>query len=143
MHSIRSTPAGRLRRRRNDGAVIRLAHLLIRTYQLTLSSLIGRQCRHWPSCSDYTDAAIARHGLWAGGWVGVARICRCGPFGTHGIDLVPERLSPAARWWRPWRYGRWRGVEAPPSPFTCEAMDVGTVVGRARAAMFRGGSRPA
>ena len=105
----------------------RLAHLLIRTYQLTLSSLIGRQCRHWPSCSDYTDAAIARHGIWAGGWIGVARVCRCGPLGTYGIDLVPERLDPAARWWSPWRYGRWRGVEAPPSPFACEAVDAGTV----------------
>ena len=43
---------------------------------------IGRQCRHLPSCSEYTDEAISRHGLWAGGWMGVARICRCGPFGT-------------------------------------------------------------
>ena len=71
----------------------RAAHVLIRGYQLTLSGLIGRQCRHWPSCSEYTDTAIARHGLWPGGWMGFARICRCGPLGTHGIDLVP-----AARW---------------------------------------------
>lgn len=92
----------------------RAAHWLIRGYQLSLSLLIGRQCRHWPSCSEYTDEAIQRHGLWAGGWVGVARICRCTPFGTSGIDLVCEELPPAARWYRPWRYGRWRGVNAPP-----------------------------
>ncbi|MDN3624690.1 membrane protein insertion efficiency factor YidD [Methylobacterium isbiliense] len=96
------------------------AHGAIRFYQLTLSSLVGRQCRHWPSCSAYTDEAIQRHGLWAGGWMGFSRICRCGPFGTHGIDLVPERLPAGAAWHRPWAYGRWRGVNAPPSPFVAE-----------------------
>ncbi|MCJ2050220.1 membrane protein insertion efficiency factor YidD [Methylobacterium sp. J-070] len=101
----------------------RTAHWAIRFYQLTLSGLIGRQCRHWPSCSEYTDTAIARHGLWPGGWMGFARICRCGPFGTHGIDLVPERPPAGAAWYRPWAYGRWRGVEAPPSPFACAAVD--------------------
>ena len=103
----------------------RAAHWVIRGYQLTLSGLIGRQCRHWPSCSEYTDTAIARHGLWPGGWMGFARICRCGPFGTHGIDLVPERVPQGAAWYRPWVYGRWRGVEAPPSPFACEALEEG------------------
>ncbi|MDB5646726.1 membrane protein insertion efficiency factor YidD [Methylobacterium sp.] len=111
----------------------RIAHGAIRGYQITLSSLIGRQCRHWPSCSTYTDAAIQRHGLWAGGWIGVSRICRCGPFGTHGIDLVPETLPPRAAWFAPWRYGRWRGVNAPPSPFACEAVE-GTAVAEPRPA---------
>jgi putative component of membrane protein insertase Oxa1/YidC/SpoIIIJ protein YidD len=89
--------------------VRRAAHWAIRTYQLTLSGLIGRQCRHWPSCSEYT-------------WMGFSRICRCGPFGTHGIDLVPDRLPAGAAWYRPWAYARWRGVEAPPSPFLCESV---------------------
>ena len=74
------------------------AHVAIRFYQLTLSGLMGRQCRHLPSCSEYTDEAISRHGLWAGGWMGVARICRCGPFGTHGLDLVPETLPGGSGW---------------------------------------------
>ncbi|KQP32590.1 membrane protein insertion efficiency factor [Methylobacterium sp. Leaf102] len=103
--------------------VRRAAHGAIRAYQLTLSGLIGRQCRHWPSCSAYTDEAIGRHGLWAGGWIGLSRICRCGPFGTHGIDLVPEALPPRALWFVPWRFGRWRGVNAPASPFACEAVE--------------------
>lgn len=90
------------------------AHLLIRGYQLSLSMLIGRGCRHWPSCSSYTDEAIQRHGLWRGGWVGFARICRCTPLGTSGIDLVCEELPPSSAWYRPWSYGRWRGVNAPP-----------------------------
>ena len=84
----------------------------IRAYQLTLSGLVGRHCRHLPSCSDYADEAIARHGLWAGGWMGLARICRCGPGGTSGLDFVCEELPHAARWYAPWRYGRWSGVNA-------------------------------
>lgn len=75
--------------------------------------LVGRWCRHWPSCSTYADQAIQRHGLWAGGWMGLARVCRCGPGGTSGIDIVCEALPEEARWFAPWRYGRWRGVNAP------------------------------
>jgi putative membrane protein insertion efficiency factor len=86
----------------------RLAHALIRVYQLTLSSLIGRQCRYLPSCSAYADEAIQRHGLWAGGWMGTARICRCHPWGASGFDPPPRALPPRASWMRPWRYGRWR-----------------------------------
>jgi len=86
-----------------------LAHGLIRAYQLTLSSLIGRHCRHLPTCSDYTDEAIQRHGLWAGGWMGLARICRCNPLGTSGFDPVPAAPPSLATWFTPWRYGLWRG----------------------------------
>jgi putative membrane protein insertion efficiency factor len=103
--------------------VRRAAHWAIRGYQLTLSGLIGRQCRHWPSCSDYTDEAIRRHGLWPGGWIGFSRICRCGPLGTHGIDLVPETLPKGAGWATPWRYGRWRGVNVPPAPLARETSE--------------------
>ena len=96
-----------------DRSVRGSAHGLIRGYQLGLSGLMGRHCRHWPSCSDYTDEAIQLHGLWAGGWMGVARICRCGPWGTNGIDLVCEELPIGASALTPWRYGRWRNMNAP------------------------------
>jgi putative component of membrane protein insertase Oxa1/YidC/SpoIIIJ protein YidD len=36
-----------------------------------------------------------------------ARILRCNPWGTSGIDRVPE-VFPDARWYLPWRYCRWR-----------------------------------
>ncbi len=86
----------------------RLAHGLIRLYQLTLSSLIGRQCRYLPSCSAYTGEAILRHGVWAGGWMGLARVCRCHPYGGSGYDPPPTSRPASASWLRPWRYGRWR-----------------------------------
>ena len=69
---------------------------LVRLYQLTLSGFIGNSCRHLPTCSEYAYEAIARHGLWSGGWMGLFRVMRCGPGGTHGIDNVPEILGSAA-----------------------------------------------
>ena len=112
-----------------DRLARRGAHGAIRAYQLTFSALVGRQCRHLPSCSDYADEAIARHGFWAGGWMGLARICRCGPWGTSGIDLVPSALPPSAGWYKPWTYGRWTGVHAPAA---CSAHDPEPDGGRAR-----------
>ncbi len=96
-----------------SGAPALGARGLIRVYRYTLSGFMGRTCRHWPSCSEYTEEAIRRHGLWAGGWMGAARICRCGPWGTSGIDLVPEARPAGSSPAMPWRYGRWRGVNAP------------------------------
>jgi len=87
---------------------------LVRLYQYTLSPVIGPRCRHIPSCSEYGDEAISRFGLWAGGWMTLARILRCHPFGTHGLDFVPEHMPGGACWYLPWRYGRWRGTNPQP-----------------------------
>lgn len=84
-----------------------LARGLIRVYRYSLSAFVGRTCRHLPTCSEYADEAIARHGLWRGGWMGVARFWRCRPFGSSGFDPVPEALPASAAWHVPWRYGRW------------------------------------
>jgi putative membrane protein insertion efficiency factor len=88
----------------------RIAHGLIAVYRYGISPLIGPRCRHLPTCSEYGDEAIRRFGLWAGGWMTLARILRCHPFGTSGLDFVPPALPHNARWWMPWRYGRWRGT---------------------------------
>jgi uncharacterized protein len=89
---------------------------LVTLYRYTLSPLIGPRCRHLPSCSDYADQAICRFGLWAGGWMALARVLRCQPWGTHGLDFVPARAPDNAHWYTPWRYGRWRGTnESPPA----------------------------
>jgi putative membrane protein insertion efficiency factor len=95
-----------------------LARGLIQAYRMSLSGLIGRNCRYLPTCSAYADEAIARHGLWAGGWIGLARICRCQPWGDSGFDPVPRKLPPGAGALRPWRYGAWRKKPV------CEAVEV-------------------
>ena len=86
----------------------RAAQALIRAYQLSLSGLFGRQCRYLPTCSAYTDEAIGRFGVWAGVWMGAARVCRCHPLGGSGYDPPPQTAPPGASRWRPWRYGVWR-----------------------------------
>jgi putative membrane protein insertion efficiency factor len=85
---------------------------LVKAYRFGLAPLIGMNCRHLPSCSEYADEALDRYGLWAGSWMMLARILRCHPWGTSGLDFVPATLHERARWWLPWRYGRWRGTNA-------------------------------
>jgi len=91
----------------------RAARALIWLYRHTLSPLVGYNCRHLPTCSVYADEAIQQYGLWAGGWMTLARLLRCQPFGTSGIDNVPSNLPTGARWYLPWRYGRWRRGNGP------------------------------
>ena len=63
---------------------------LIRFYQMTLSRALPRTCRFTPSCSQYSYEAIARYGVWRGGWLAVRRILRCNPFNPGGNDPVPD-----------------------------------------------------
>ncbi len=85
-----------------------LAVGLITLYRYTFSALVGRTCRHLPTCSEFTRDAIWRFGFWPGGWMGLARLWRCRPGGTHGYDPVPEIQPDKAAWYLPWRYGRWK-----------------------------------
>jgi putative membrane protein insertion efficiency factor len=90
----------------------RAGRALVWMYRFGIAPLIGMNCRHLPSCSEYADEALARHGLWAGGWMTLARLLRCHPWGTSGLDFVPAERPLRARWYLPWRYGRWRGTNA-------------------------------
>jgi uncharacterized protein len=78
-------------------------------YRWTLSPLLGVNCRHLPSCSDYASEAIDRNGAWKGGWLTLSRLLRCQPWGSHGYDPVPD-LSGEYHPFAPWRYGRWLGA---------------------------------
>lgn len=67
----------------------KLLVLLIRFYQLAISPLLGRRCRFFPSCSEYTAEAIRKHGVWKGVRLGAKRISRCHPWHPGGYDPVP------------------------------------------------------
>jgi hypothetical protein len=68
-----------------------------RAYKLTLSPWIGRQCRFTPTCSDYAQEALIRHGPLRGGWLAARRLVRCHPWGGSGFDPVPPaRVTRAA-----------------------------------------------
>ncbi|WP_306309362.1 membrane protein insertion efficiency factor YidD [Fulvivirga ligni] len=67
--------------------------LPVRFYQLTISPLLGSNCRHSPTCSQYTIEAIQEWGPIKGIWLGMKRISKCHPWGTSGYDPVPKRDS--------------------------------------------------
>ncbi len=77
-------------------------------YRYFISPFTPAACRHLPTCSDYTTEAIEKNGSWKGAWLGLSRILRCNPFGSHGHDPVPD-LRKVKHPWAPWRYGRWTG----------------------------------
>ncbi|HZL87559.1 MAG TPA: membrane protein insertion efficiency factor YidD [Pirellulaceae bacterium] len=64
----------------------RILIALVRAYQLTLSPLVGRQCRFRPTCSNYFIGAVEKYGAIRGSLKGIWRICRCNPFCQGGDD---------------------------------------------------------
>jgi hypothetical protein len=73
-----------------------LIRYLIRTYQLTISPLLGPRCRFYPSCSQYTLEAVQSHGVVRGLYLGARRLLRCHPWHPGGFDPVPHTHCPKA-----------------------------------------------
>lgn len=63
--------------------------LLVRLYRVTISPLIGANCRYQPTCSEYALEALRVHGAFRGSVLAARRIARCHPWGGHGYDPVP------------------------------------------------------
>ncbi len=63
-----------------------IAILLVRSYQVVLSPVLGRTCRFHPSCSQYYILAVRKYGLCEGSWRGLCRIARCHPWNPGGHD---------------------------------------------------------
>ena len=59
-------------------------------YRRAISPYLHPSCRHYPSCSQYMLDALERHGPVRGTMMGITRILRCRPGGTHGYDPVPK-----------------------------------------------------
>lgn len=68
----------------------KLLILTIKAYQYLISPFLGSNCRYLPSCSQYTEEAIMKHGVRKGIFLGAARICRCHPLKEGGYDPVPD-----------------------------------------------------
>lgn len=71
------------------GFVGKIFIALIRFYQLSISPLLGQNCRYTPTCSQYSIEAINKYGAIKGGWMALKRILSCHPWGGHGHDPVP------------------------------------------------------
>ena len=66
----------------------------LRAYRRLISPLLPPACRYVPSCSEYAQEAVARHGAVRGALLSVARLCRCHPLARGGYDPVPEEFWP-------------------------------------------------
>jgi hypothetical protein len=58
-------------------------------YRVMIAPFLPKVCRHVPSCSTYMLDALKLHGPFTGFIMGINRIMRCWPGGTHGFDPVP------------------------------------------------------
>lgn len=70
----------------------KLAIYLVKLYQ-KVPGPWHNYCRHIPTCSNYTIIALERFGFLKGSFLAIKRILRCNPFGTSGIDPVPEKIN--------------------------------------------------
>ena len=67
----------------------RILVALVAAYRYAVSPMLGRSCRFHPSCSEYAQEAIERHGAVRGVWLAFKRIGRCHPWHHGGYDPVP------------------------------------------------------
>ena len=67
----------------------RVLIVLVGAYRYALSPMLGRSCRFHPSCSEYAQEALERHGALRGVWLALRRIGRCHPWHPGGYDPVP------------------------------------------------------
>ena len=63
----------------------------VKAYQLFISPLLPKTCRHLPTCSEYTVEAIKTLGPVKGSLKSIIRIIKCNPLGSHGYDPVIKR----------------------------------------------------
>ena len=59
---------------------------LIKFYQKAISPFLGRRCRFYPTCSEYTKQAVEKYGALKGLYLGLIRILKCHPFHKEGYD---------------------------------------------------------
>ena len=68
----------------------RMLALPVQGYRLLFSPWVGHNCRFHPTCSAYALEALSRHGGIRGGYLTLRRLSRCHPWGSTGIDNVPD-----------------------------------------------------
>jgi hypothetical protein len=69
--------------------VTRVLLMLVRGYRTFVSPWLPPACRYTPSCSEYAEEALRRHGATRGSWLALRRLLRCHPWGGTGYDPVP------------------------------------------------------
>ena len=60
----------------------------IKMYQKYISPLLGKNCKYYPTCSQYAFEAIDKYGVLKGLYLSGIRILKCNPFSYGGYDPV-------------------------------------------------------
>ena len=74
--------------------IAKLLRFVVRSYRYLVSPMLPPACRFYPSCSEYAEQALSRHGAWRGTWLTAGRLLRCGPWHHGGYDPVPGLDKP-------------------------------------------------
>ena len=61
---------------------------LLGIYRLVVSPLLGMNCRHLPTCSEYAKDAVIAFGPLRGFFYTLKRILRCHPWAQPMVDPV-------------------------------------------------------
>ena len=64
----------------------------IKLYQKYISPLSAPRCKYYPSCSTYTELAIAEFGL-KGLLMGIYRFVRCNPLSHGGVGYPSKNAE--------------------------------------------------
>ena len=62
---------------------------IIRLYRIFISPLLGSNCRHTPTCSEYGIIALKKYGVFKGTFLTAKRIIKCNSLFNGGYDPVP------------------------------------------------------
>lgn len=61
---------------------------IINFYQKNISIHTPKNCKYYPTCSEYTKQAVDKYGIIKGSILGIIRILKCNPFSKGGIDKL-------------------------------------------------------
>ena len=65
--------------------------LFIKFYQFFISPWLGKNCRFYPTCSEYAYESISTYGKIKGLFFAFRRLLKCHPFANGGYDPVPKK----------------------------------------------------
>jgi len=63
---------------------------LIKIYKYSLSPFLGKNCRFYPSCSEYCKESFIRYSFLNATYFSVKRLLKCHPFHPGGVDELPK-----------------------------------------------------
>lgn len=69
--------------------LLKIIILTIYFYKFFISIWLGKNCRFYPTCSDFMIKAIKNYEFY-GIYIGFKRIIRCNPWIKSGIDILKK-----------------------------------------------------